>query len=111
MNLTYDVGFHDGSDTAYYLHRGFRVIAVDANPHAILQGKQRFGSALASGQLTLLHVAVGGEEGTADFWVSSHQEYSSFDRANAEKYGQTATRIEVPVQRLERIVAQYGKPH
>jgi hypothetical protein len=31
-DLIYDVGLLDGADTAYYLFRGFRVVAVDANP-------------------------------------------------------------------------------
>ena len=32
QDLIYDVGMHNGDDTAYYLHKGFRVIAIDANP-------------------------------------------------------------------------------
>ena len=31
-NLIYDVGMSNGDDTAYYLHRGFRVVAIEANP-------------------------------------------------------------------------------
>jgi len=31
-DLIYDVGLHNGADTAYYLHRGFRVVTIDANP-------------------------------------------------------------------------------
>jgi len=31
-DLIYDIGLHDGDDTAYYLHKGYRVIAVDADP-------------------------------------------------------------------------------
>jgi hypothetical protein len=27
-----DVGAHNGDDTAYYLHRGYRVVAVEASP-------------------------------------------------------------------------------
>ena len=30
--LVYDVGVHRGDDTAYYLHKGFRVVGVEANP-------------------------------------------------------------------------------
>ena len=28
-NLVYDLGMHNGDDTDYYLHKGYRVIAVD----------------------------------------------------------------------------------
>ncbi len=27
-DLIYDVGMHDGEDTAYYLARGYRVVAI-----------------------------------------------------------------------------------
>ena len=30
--LIYDVGMHNGDDTAYYLRRGFRVVAIEPNP-------------------------------------------------------------------------------
>ena len=30
--LVYDVGMHRGDDTAYYLHKGYRVVGVQANP-------------------------------------------------------------------------------
>ena len=30
--LVCDVGMHRGGDTAYYLHKGFRVVGVEANP-------------------------------------------------------------------------------
>jgi hypothetical protein len=31
-NLIYDFGMHDGADTDYYLRKGFRVVAVEADP-------------------------------------------------------------------------------
>jgi predicted RNA methylase len=41
-DLVYDVGLHNGDDTAFYLHQGFRVIAIDADPRAAAAAKQRF---------------------------------------------------------------------
>ena len=31
-DLIYDVGLFNGDDTAYYLYRGYDVVAIDANP-------------------------------------------------------------------------------
>ena len=31
-NLVFDIGLNNGDDTAYYLHLGYRVIGVEANP-------------------------------------------------------------------------------
>ena len=30
--LVYDIGMNDGTDSAYYLRRGYSVVAVEANP-------------------------------------------------------------------------------
>ena len=53
--LIYDVGMHNGDDTAYYLHRGFRVIAVEASA---LWNKSPEHSFWAD-----LHARRGGQEG------------------------------------------------
>lgn len=36
--LVIDVGMHNGDDTAYYLHRGYRVVAIEANPAWVVRG-------------------------------------------------------------------------
>src|SRR6266487_2691817 len=41
-DLIYDVGMNNGDDTAYYLHQGFRVIAIDADPRSLEAAKHRF---------------------------------------------------------------------
>jgi hypothetical protein len=30
--LIFDIGMHDGSDTAFYLHQGYAVVGVEADP-------------------------------------------------------------------------------
>jgi FkbM family methyltransferase len=56
--LIYDIGFHNGDDSAYYLSQGFRVLAVEANPILAAQGRKRFASEIAVGHLTILNVAA-----------------------------------------------------
>ena len=41
-SLVYDVGMNNGDDTAYYLHLGYRVVAIDADPTLIERAKLRF---------------------------------------------------------------------
>ena len=38
-NLIFDIGFHKGEDTLFYLLKGYRVIAVDADPDLINEWK------------------------------------------------------------------------
>jgi len=39
--LIYDVGMHNGDDTAYYLWRGFRVVAIEPNPELVATAANR----------------------------------------------------------------------
>jgi hypothetical protein len=68
-DLVYDVGMHNGDDTAFYLHQGFRVLAIDANPRAVDAAKRRFRSELTSGRLTILNVGTAETAGTGTFWI------------------------------------------
>ena len=56
--LIIDVGVNDGRDTAFYLHRGFRVVAIDANPEMIAQCAKTFSDAIRAKRLTLLNVGI-----------------------------------------------------
>jgi len=38
----FDVGLHKGEDTEYYLTRGFRVVAIEANPDLVLFCTEKF---------------------------------------------------------------------
>jgi FkbM family methyltransferase len=109
--LVYDVGMHDGSDSAYYLHRGFRVVAVEANPELVKQAQERFSDALEARDLTVVNVAIGEAEGEATFWVSEHTEWSSFDRSIAARRGSDHEAITVPVTLFGSVVERFGQPY
>jgi FkbM family methyltransferase len=57
-DLIYDVGLHVGEDTDFYLRKGFRVVAFEANPTLASDCRKRFSRELASGQLTLIEGAI-----------------------------------------------------
>jgi FkbM family methyltransferase len=110
-SLIYDVGLYDGGDTAYYLFRGYRVVAVDANPLMIERARSRFAKEIASGRLTLLNVGISDAPGTATFWVSEREEWSSFDRAVASRNGTPHKALPVPTVPFREILAENGVPH
>ncbi len=110
--LIYDIGFHTGQDTAYYLARGFKVVAVEANPALAEEGRQRFASAIKSGRLVILNEGIAREAGRMTFYVNPDMtEFSSFDRPIAAR--QTTRLQEVPVRtrRLSHIVQEFGPAH
>lgn len=46
--LIYDVGFHRGEDTAFYLKKSFRVVAFEAHPRLAENGRSVYRSGPAS---------------------------------------------------------------
>jgi FkbM family methyltransferase len=110
-NLIYDVGLFDGGDTAYYLFRGYNVVAIDANPVMVDKARQRFAKEIQDGRLTLLNVGVSRESGTMEFWVSDVPEWSSFDRSIASRDGTRHRSVAVATTPFDQILEKHGLPH
>ncbi|MEM6397622.1 MAG: FkbM family methyltransferase [Bacteroidota bacterium] len=56
--LIYDVGLHKGEDTSFYLKKGFKVVAFEANPDLADFCRNRFEQHVSSGQLTIVEGAI-----------------------------------------------------
>ncbi|MCZ2153852.1 MAG: hypothetical protein LC114_08145 [Bryobacterales bacterium] len=57
-DLIIDVGMCDGADTAYYLFKGFRVIAIDADPILCEKASRRFADEIAEKRLEILNLGI-----------------------------------------------------
>jgi FkbM family methyltransferase len=110
-DLIYDVGLCDGADTAYYLFRGYRVVAVDANPTMIEAARVRFANEIAVRRLTLVNAGISETPGEAIFWISDKPEWSSFDKGVASRDGTRHRPISVPTMPFSDLLAEYGVPH
>lgn len=108
--LIYDVGMHDGSDTAYYLHKGYKVIAIDANPELIQNAQNLFRSYIDRKMLVLLNVAISNQEGPASFSISKNDVWSSLDDSIAGRDGQFSKTIAVEAKKLGNLFTEYGTP-
>jgi GDP-mannose 4,6-dehydratase len=79
-DLIYDIGMHNGNDTAYYLYKGYRVIAIEANPVLVERAKKRFADEINNNRLTILNVGISDKPGTARFYVNNAEsEWSAFN--------------------------------
>lgn len=109
--LIFDIGFHNGDDSAYYLSRGHRVVAIEANPVLAEAGHRRFATEIASGRLTLLNVGVWHVGGASlNFYVNdSDSGWSSFDQAKGTRHGKYHV-LEIPCQTLAGLFQKYGVP-
>ncbi|MCX5966283.1 MAG: hypothetical protein NTV57_01305 [Cyanobacteria bacterium] len=119
--LVFDLGFHRGEDTGYYLASGCRVVAVDASAELVAAGRQRFAAAMAAGRLTLVHGAVVGaaqRAASAELLFYPHPERSEWGsvdlrwvRRNAEAHGLPhGEPVRVPALELPALVNRYGCP-
>lgn len=110
-DLIYDVGMNNGDDTAYYLARGFRVIAIEANPRLADEGAKRFAAEVSAGRLKILNVGVSDRDGEFPFWIcETTSEWSSFHREIASRNGAPHHSLAVRCVRFGTIMADHGVP-
>jgi FkbM family methyltransferase len=110
-DLIYDVGMNDGEDTAYYLHEGYRVVAVEVDPALIEQARERFAGPIRQGRLELVQAAIGPRRETAQFWICEGMSvWNSFDQQIASREGHTCHAIEVECRQFRDLLEQYGVP-
>jgi FkbM family methyltransferase len=115
-DLIIDVGFHRGEDARFYLDKGFRCVAVEANPALVEQAPSQFAEELADGRLQIYGVAIAAEPGTVQFSVADDTTiWSSVSPAFVERNERLmATRyhtVDVPAMRFEDILNEVGMPH
>ena len=112
-DLIYDLGMHRGDDARFYLDKGFRVVALEANPHFCAAARLAFADALAEGRLAIEEAALwhsGG--GRIPFFLNHDKDdWSSALRDWAEKGGHAAQEISVATTTLPGLFDRHGVPY
>jgi FkbM family methyltransferase len=109
--LIYDVGLHDGTDAAYYLRLGFRVIAVEADAALVEAATMRFASEIDAGRLQIVNVGISATSGIARFWIcDDHPEWSSFDREFASRDGCAHHAVRIHTVPFDKLLEEHGIP-
>lgn len=109
-NLIYDLGCHIGEDTGYYLKRGFRVVAVDANPELCEHVRNRFPDA----KLTVVNAAIAEQPGEITFYDNVHQGWGTIYPEWADRnrrLGADSVERTVRAVTMADLIAEYGRPH
>jgi FkbM family methyltransferase len=114
-DLIFDVGMHSGLDTRFYLGKGFRVVAVEANPALAGKARTEFRADIEAGRLFLVEKAIAAHDGTLPFHVNlRNPEWSTISRDRAERNSSAGFRsetIEVPSVRLATLLERFGTPY
>ena len=111
-DLIFDVGAHNGDDSGHYLEKGYRVVAVEANPLLSQSIAARFEPAIGAGRLTVLNVGIAEQSGTLPFWVNDDNSvWSSFDRELGGRHASRCHVVDIDCVPLNVLIRQFGVPH
>lgn len=114
FGLIYDIGMHSGQDTEFYLKKGFKIVAVDANPTAVENASKKFATQIADGQLVILNLGIVEKptQNKLTFYINEQQtEWSSFEKKIATRDGGPYHCVEVNCTTLSNIINKYGEPY
>jgi len=111
-DLIIDVGLNDGRDTAYYLHRGYKVVAIDANQRWIEEARRRFPSELESGRLILLNIGIAFERGRARLYYSDAAPgVASLNESHVASHRGITDSFDVDCIPFADVLREHGVPH
>lgn len=114
-DLILDVGMHVAKDTEFYLAKGFRVAAVEANPELARSVSNRLAKPIQEGRLRIFNVAICEQDGPISFFRNRDKSdwgtISPELAARNERLGTSNDRIEVDGWRFARVLAETGIPY
>lgn len=108
----FDLGMNVGQDTAFYLAKGFRVFAIEADPLLVRDAENHFKNEIETGRLTILNIGIGDKEGVFPFYVNAkYSEWSSFDKEIGCREGGCKEVVDIPMIPFEQLLTRYGTPY
>ena len=120
-DLIYDVGMHTGEDTEYFLKKGFRVVAFEADPDLIQLCEEKFQSFIAEGKLIVVkgaivsrdHIRSGADHVVfyknrdVSVWGTIHSSWAERNR----NHNTSSVEVRVGVVDFSETLQKYGVPH
>lgn len=109
--LIFDLGMHTGQDTNFYLKKGFRVVAVEANPVLAEKARVRFRRWIERGSLTILECAIAEDAGNAEFFINESDDAWSSLMPDVGSRGDRYHKVTIETRPLTALIAEYGMPY
>jgi len=111
-HTVFDVGMNNGDDSAHYLSKGFKVIAVEANPILVHRARLRFQAEIRSGKMVIEPLGICEHPGRAPFWINDERDvFSSFDRMRASRGGTHCHSVDVDCVSFDTLLKKHGVPY
>jgi FkbM family methyltransferase len=110
-DLIYDIGMHDGDDSAFYLRKGFKVVAVEADPEICRSTAEKLRDFIDAGQLTIVNRAIATRRGPVTFYRSAKSGWGTivgeWEALNAAR-GVSSQQVAVEGITLADLVSEHG---
>jgi len=116
-DLIFDLGMHRGEDTQFYLAKGFRVIAFEADPDLVNQCRERFAAELTTGQLRIVAGAIVADPDAASVTFYKNPVVTVWGttdpawQARNARMGWESEEITVPAVNFTRCLREFGVPY
>ena len=111
-NLIIDVGMHLGQDTEYYLRKGYRVVAIDADINLINLAKNRLEWYLKNDFFIALNYAISDKDNEQLFFnISEVSIWSSLNLAISSRENKFKEQNLVQSRTLSSVFLEYGVPY
>lgn len=111
-DLIFDIGMYDGTDSLTYLKKGFRVVAIEADPTLVEKGRKKFKKYIDEKKLRIVNCGIAKENGTADFYINEVRPWwNSFDVEISSRDGLPYHSIKVDCRDFKDILKEYDVPY
>lgn len=109
--LIFDLGFHNGDTSYYYLNQGHTVIGLECNPSMIDQSTKKYRNYILCKTLHLVNKCISLEDNKKEtFYISTCPAWSSLNKNIAERNDKSIP-IEVSTTTLANLINEYGCPY
>jgi FkbM family methyltransferase len=113
--LIFDIGMNICEDTNFYLSKGFKVVAIEANPAMCERAIEAHQREIERGDLYVLNVAISDSRGPLRFFVCNEMSAWSTAHKGLRDYcsrtaGATFREIEVTSQTIGDVIERFGVP-
>jgi FkbM family methyltransferase len=114
--IIYDIGCNNGDDTDFYLRKGFKVIAVDADKAMCDTVSERFSEKVKSGECEVVFGAVSETNDNVVFYINDdgtglNTTEPYFVSRNETNYKASYRKVIVPPVNLKELIARTGTPY
>jgi len=112
-DVVYDVGLHRGEDSEFYLAKGYRVVAFEANADLVDLCRARFSAEIAARRMTLVEGAISASsEPMVRFYKHPNTVWGTTDEkwvARNREAGDSKP-VDVPAVNFAKVIRDTGMP-